>query len=179
MLPTPCIGKTSKKLGKQSFVLGGILPPPARLKCVDICFCTAAAKKWFLAMQIHSCFLFFPGALRSNSISASKFLELQGSSTQRALKYELMMSYPESAGAWGLGQRISVKYCHQAISQNTGGSSQWDGLFPDSPIPTALPLALLEKGKIHLPPGPWKRFVYLLEVGSLIMVFYMYCLQDL
>lgn len=46
MLPTPCIGETSKKLGKQSFVLGGILPPPAWLKCVHICFFTAAAKKW-------------------------------------------------------------------------------------------------------------------------------------
>lgn len=45
MFPTPCIGKTSKKFGKWSFILGRILPPPAWLKCVDICFCTAAAKK--------------------------------------------------------------------------------------------------------------------------------------
>lgn len=58
MLPTPCIGQTGKKLGKQSCILGGILPPPVWLKCFDICICAAAAKKLFLAMRMHVHFLF-------------------------------------------------------------------------------------------------------------------------
>lgn len=74
MLPTPCIGQTSQKLGKQSCILGGILPPPVWLKCVDICICAAAAKKSVLAMQTQVRFLFSPGALSSSSISSSKCL---------------------------------------------------------------------------------------------------------
>jgi hypothetical protein len=45
MLPTPYIGKTGKKQGKQSFILGGFLFSPAWRKYVDICFSIAAAKK--------------------------------------------------------------------------------------------------------------------------------------
>lgn len=68
MLPTPCLGKTSKKLGKQSFILSGILSPPAWLKCVDICFILQLQRNgfWQCKYSLVSYFLLESWVLAAN-----------------------------------------------------------------------------------------------------------------
>ena len=162
MFPTPCIGKTSKKFGKRSFILGRILPPPAWLKCVDICFCTAAAKKngfWQCECMLVPYSLLEPWVLAvypQASISGATV----NTGKQHPMGTEIltMMSCPESAGAWALGLDHFCKVCPPGNLPGHSSSSQWDTHFPYSlPTPTALPPALPETNRVRLFPGTLEK----------------------
>ena len=183
MFPTPCIGKTSKKFGKWSFILGRILSPPAWFKCVDICFCTAAAKKngfWQCECMLISYSLLEPWVL-----AAYPQARISGATVntgkQHPMGTETLTNdeLPWVSRCLGTGPRSFLQVCPPGNLPGHGQLQSVGHAVPLFPPPVQLfhLLSQRETGSIFSL-GPWKRFMYPQEVGSTTTVLYISCLQD-
>ena len=184
MFPTPCIGKTSKKFGKWSFILGRILPPPAWLKCVDICFCTAAAKKngfWQCECMLVSYPLLEPWVLAvypQASISGATV----NTGKQHPMGTEILTNdeLPWVSRCLGTGTRSFLQSMPTGQSPRTQQLQSMGHavLLLPPPPPQLFHLLSQRETESVFSLGPWKRFMYPQEVGSTTTVLYISCLQD-